>query len=118
MRPILSCRSNGSSSESIFDVAERSNVGGLSGLPKVASYLLPVTAIGQAYSSRMVQMTKVAEIRQEWIKAGSPECDHPDLDKEYYLGAQTGDFACMRCGETFSDKEARPIRKRNGEVFG
>lgn len=49
----------------------------------------------------MVQMDKVAAIRMKWEESGGGECSHPQTDKEYYLGAQTGDDACLVCGETW-----------------
>jgi hypothetical protein len=52
--------------------------------------------------SGMVQMDKVAEIRKAWEAAGSPPCEHPDVEREYYLGSNTGDRVCVRCGETVS----------------
>jgi hypothetical protein len=50
----------------------------------------------------MVQMDEAQELRRRWNEAGSPECDHPELDREYYLGSQTGDRVCLMCGEVFS----------------
>jgi RecJ-like exonuclease len=32
---------------------------------------------------------------------GEIECKHPRSEKEYYLGAQTGDRICLDCGEVF-----------------
>ena len=56
----------------------------------------------------VVQMSKVAEIRAAWERAGRPRCTHKDFDKEYYLGAQTGDVACMTCGTTWTRGAERP----------
>jgi hypothetical protein len=52
-------------------------------------------------SCQMVQAAKVAKLREAWIAQGDPPCDHPKRDKEYYLGADTGDTACLVCGETW-----------------
>ena len=46
-----------------------------------------------------MQAAKARELRKEW---GDKPCDHPDVDKEYYLGAQTGDYVCTQCGKEFS----------------
>jgi len=35
------------------------------------------------------------KIRKQW---GDKPCDHPHLEKEYYLGAATGDYVCTQCG--------------------
>lgn len=44
-----------------------------------------------------MQMKEVRELRKRW--AGKP-CDHPNLDKEYDLGSDTGDYVCTTCGRT------------------
>ena len=49
-----------------------------------------------------MQMDKIEELRKEW---GTKPCDHPNVEKEYYLGAQTGDYACTQCGRTKSSKQ-------------
>ena len=37
-----------------------------------------------------------------------PPCKHPDVYKEYYLGAQTGDQVCSSCNEViYTDNEWR-----------
>jgi hypothetical protein len=46
----------------------------------------------------VVQMTAVAKLREAWAAKGNPPCDHPRVDKEYYLGSQTGDKVCLVCG--------------------
>lgn len=28
-------------------------------------------------------------------------CDHSKAEKEYELGAQTGDYVCLKCGKCF-----------------
>ena len=45
-----------------------------------------------------MQMDDAAELRRKWKAKGDPPCDHPHLDKEYYLGTQTMDYVCTRCG--------------------
>ena len=59
-----------------------------------------------------MQMEKAKRLRERWGAKGNPTCDHPELDKEYYLGAQTGDYVCISCGESFPPDEANNIRNR------
>lgn len=49
-----------------------------------------------------MQMDKIKELRKEW---GDKPCDHPGVEKEYYLGTQTGDYVCTQCGRTKSNKQ-------------
>jgi len=44
-----------------------------------------------------MQHDKAQEISEKW---GDKPCDHPRLEKEYILGASTGDFICTTCGKT------------------
>jgi hypothetical protein len=46
----------------------------------------------------MVQMDEAQELRRRWKEAGSPPCDHPELDREYCMGSHTGDRVCLVCG--------------------
>lgn len=46
-------------------------------------------------------MEKGAQLRKEWAEKGDPPCEHLVLDKEYYLGADTGDLICTTCGEVW-----------------
>ena len=36
---------------------------------------------------------------------------HKEIDKEYYLGAQTGDYVCRKCGTTFAPEEYKTLLK-------
>jgi predicted Zn finger-like uncharacterized protein len=58
-----------------------------------------------------MQMKEAATLRDVWTRNGNAECAHPQVVKEYHLGADTGDVACTTCGETWwhSDPE-RPDR--------
>lgn len=56
---------------------------------------------------RMVQRDAAKELRRQGKQAGSPSCDHSELDREYYRGSQTGDHGCLTCGEDFSPHEGR-----------
>lgn len=53
-----------------------------------------------------MQMDRAAELRQSW---GDRPCSHPDLDKEYHLGMQTGDYVCTQCGRSFSPAERAAV---------
>ncbi|MEV0569674.1 hypothetical protein [Dactylosporangium sp. NPDC050588] len=48
-----------------------------------------------------MQSDRASELRARHRAAGSPPCAHADLAKEYYLGAQTGDYICTACGREF-----------------
>jgi hypothetical protein len=59
-----------------------------------------------------------AESRQRaWLEKGSPRCDHAKVSKEYYLGADTGDYVCSQCGETGVGRDW-PERERDERVKG
>lgn len=62
-----------------------------------------------------MQMEDAQRLRREW---GDRLCAHPSFDKEYYLGAQTGDYVCEQCGEDFTADEVDEIerkRRKSGE---
>jgi hypothetical protein len=63
----------------------------------------------------MVQMDEADSVRRQWEQAGRPACAHEKLDREYYLGSNTGDYVCLTCGETFSPAERDALwqAKRN-----
>ena len=44
-------------------------------------------------------------------KPKSKACPHPQLEKEYILGGQTGDYICTSCGKTFSPAEMDEMGK-------
>ena len=56
----------------------------------------------------MVQMGKTPGIQERWKKAGEPYCDHSHRDKEYALGADTGDYLCLDCGISWSRNQPVP----------
>ena len=66
-------------------------------------------------SAMVVQFADVLEIRRGWIKRGRPPCDHGRLAGERYLGADTGDDACLDCGEEFSRSDRTPTKDRVSE---
>ena len=54
-----------------------------------------------------MQTTKAAKLRDRW---GDKPCDHPGWDREYYLGASTGDDICTSCGRVVDfDDDHKPI---------
>lgn len=58
-----------------------------------------------------MQIAKVMELRRNWEAKGNPPCSHSSLDKEYYLGAATGDYACTACGMSNAGRDW-PERQR------
>ena len=42
--------------------------------------------------------TESTRLQREWEAKGNPPCDHPVVEGERYLGADTGDEACKFCG--------------------
>lgn len=42
------------------------------------------------------------------------KCSH-HWQKEYYLGTQTGDYVCSKCGETCSEETYRYLKERKNE---
>jgi hypothetical protein len=38
-----------------------------------------------------MQMEQAKGLRNRWKEQGSQPCDHPELDREYYLDSNTGD---------------------------
>jgi hypothetical protein len=60
-----------------------------------------------------MQSKRAEALRREW---GDKPCEHPDFDREYYLGTETGDYVCTRCGEAFTraEKERVVTARRQG----
>jgi len=56
-----------------------------------------------------MQRKKAAQFRRDW---GDTPCDHPGFDKEYDLGAQTGDYICVQCGKCFTRREKEEIETK------
>jgi hypothetical protein len=56
------------------------------------------------------------KVKEAW---GKQPCDHPHLEKEYYVGAYLINWVCIQCGKEFSisDKlEMDQFRKPAGQV--
>jgi hypothetical protein len=58
-----------------------------------------------------MQMDDALRLRTAWIEKGNPPCDHPHVDKEYYLGSSTGDWVCTTCGREVDRKQ--PAAKKD-----
>ncbi|MER7507096.1 hypothetical protein ABTX82_01905 [Streptomyces lavendulae] len=54
-----------------------------------------------------MQMDDAIRLRREWAAKGNPPCDHPETDKEYDRGGDTGDRVCTTCGRCFLN--GRPV---------
>ena len=42
-----------------------------------------------------MHIEKAHKLRKDW---GSRPCIHPDIEKEYHLGMETGEKVCTLCG--------------------
>lgn len=54
-----------------------------------------------------MQLKEAQKIRKQW---GDKPCtlENHSLEKEYYLGSDTGDYVCTICGRSFPDKDLKP----------
>lgn len=57
-----------------------------------------------------MQSRDALKLQKEW---GNKPCKHPRLDKEYFGGADTGDWACVTCGEARMGRDwnKKPAKK-------
>jgi hypothetical protein len=46
-----------------------------------------------------MEYTEVQSLRDSW---GKKPCDHPRLEKEYYVGAFLINYVCTQCGKEFT----------------
>lgn len=59
-----------------------------------------------------IQREEALKLRKAW---GNKPCNHPEWGKEYYLGANTGDYICLQCGEEVSEDGYKFLtQKSNG----
>jgi uncharacterized Zn finger protein (UPF0148 family) len=49
-----------------------------------------------------MQASEAAKLPEEW---GEKPCNHDHIEKEYYLGAHTGEYVCITCGRNFTSME-------------
>lgn len=62
-----------------------------------------------------IQYDKIEEIKEKW---GNKPCSHPNLEKEYYFSAQTGEYVCTQCGEVFTKEEKdKLVEKENCKQY-
>ena len=59
-----------------------------------------------------MQMRKAAALRDAWVRNGNLPCDHPNLEREYDLGSDTGDHVCTTCGAA----NRREVLEAEGKV--
>jgi transposase-like protein len=52
-----------------------------------------------------MQIEEADRLRKQWKQLGNEPCNHSHLEKEYYLGASTGDYVCTQCGKSFDDED-------------
>jgi hypothetical protein len=61
-------------------------------------------------------MAEVAKIREGWIRRGRPHCTHERYDKEYGLGSDTGDYACLTCGISWARGSNKPLPEPSADT--
>ena len=59
-----------------------------------------------------MQARDAAQLRKEW---GNKPCDHPKWEREYDLGAQTGDYVCTTCGKVEWEGDFKKMQQAKGE---
>ena len=52
-----------------------------------------------------MQSERAKRLEWDWKAKGNSPCEHPQLEKEYLAGLDTGDLLCSSCGETASRPE-------------
>ena len=60
-----------------------------------------------------MQLKEANQLRKAW---GNAPCDHPNLEKEYSLGADTGDWVCTQCGRSFPRNQSEQSRDKQPET--
>lgn len=55
---------------------------------------------------------KYSDAKQLKINWGDKPCNHLQIEKEYDLGADTGDYVCVTCGKEFSKEEKIEIETK------
>ena len=56
----------------------------------------------------IMQHEEAKAIRKAW---GDKPCNHPKVEKEYYLGSDTGDKVCTTCGREVGDVDFESSKK-------
>lgn len=57
-----------------------------------------------------MQMDEAMKLNHQW---GNKPCDHPNIEKEYARGTQTGDYVCSTCGEAGWGKHWNEEERKN-----
>lgn len=60
-------------------------------------------------------MEDADSLYREWLRKGNPPCDHPNVEREYYLGSHTGDERCTTCGATNPTQTKKPNKTTGKE---
>ena len=56
-----------------------------------------------------MQVSDTANLQRMW---GTKDCSHADVEKEFSLDIPTGQYTCVKCGQTFwFGDEARNKRR-------
>lgn len=53
-----------------------------------------------------MQLSEAKKIRKAW---GKKPCNHPNTEKEYFLGSATGDYVCTSCGRAIYDTNRKKL---------
>jgi len=56
----------------------------------------------------MVQVDRLRQLRRDWVASEQVVCTHPNVEREYYLGSDTGDEGCLLCGESWPRGSREP----------
>ncbi|MBT2724363.1 hypothetical protein [Bacillus sp. ISL-46] len=59
-----------------------------------------------------MQNNDARELQEEWKAKENKPCSHPQIEKEYILGSQTGDFVCSTCGYEGTKETFEKLRKQ------
>lgn len=59
-----------------------------------------------------MQYEKAEQLQKEW---GDKPCDHPFIEKEYYLGTSTGDRVCSTCGLSASPEYFKQLKEKDSQ---
>ena len=56
-----------------------------------------------------MQHDRANKIRRKWEEDGHQPCGHGRYEREYFLGADTGDYVCLDCGASWQRGTKPPI---------
>lgn len=62
-----------------------------------------------------MQASKARSLREQWKRDGGQPCEHERSEREYDLGADTGDAVCLNCGTTWWRNGPKPGPLAAGE---